>query len=231
LGVDESGADGWSWTASTAGWPVGQQTFSARVQSSSGVWSDMVSTTAIVQNADPLVVSLSATPAVVLESGQIELTAEGVTDPDGTVVRVEFYRDGVLLGAATDGSHGWTWTASTSDWPVGTHVFSARAWDNDGAPSALVTATATVVAQLPPVDFGVVPVFVMRQRELVISNDGPQPLVIPGFEYGAPFALLPKRRFRRGRRLDRCARRQHIVSRQLRTARRRRVSRRAAPDR
>jgi uncharacterized protein YkwD len=192
LGVDENGADDWEWTASTANWPVGEQTFSARVQSSSGAWSEMTSTTAMVQNAEPLVASLSAAPTVVLESGQIELTADGVMDPDGTVVRVEFYRGGVLLGSATDGSHGWTWAGSTSGWPAGTHEFSARAWDNDGASGGSVTATATVVAQLPPVDFGVVPVFAMRQRELVISNDGPQPVLIPEFEQGAPFAIHPK---------------------------------------
>jgi uncharacterized protein YkwD len=191
LGVDEDGTDGWDWTTSTAGWDVGEQTFSARVQSCNGEWSEMATTTASVQNARPLLASLSATPTVILECEQIELTADGITDPDGTVVRVDFYRNGVLLGTDADGSNGWTWTGSTAGWTAGAHEFSACAWDNDGASSELVSATTTVVAQLPSLDFGVVPVFARTHREIVISNDGPYQLIVPSFEPELPFTLQP----------------------------------------
>jgi hypothetical protein len=70
-------------------------------------------------------------------------------------------------------------------------VFSARAWDNEGASSELVTAVATVVAELGPMDFGVVPVFTTRQQVLTVSNEGPEPLVVPGDEIGTPFAIRP----------------------------------------
>ena len=191
LGVDEDPSNGWSWTSTTSGWPVGEQTLSARVQSSSGAWSEKTSTTATICNAAPLITGLSATPAVLIQSQQIALVADGATDPDGTVVRVDFYRGDVLLGSDVDGSNGWNWVGSTSGWPVGEHVFSARANDDQGASSELVTAVATVFADLGPVDFGVVPVFTTRQQVLTVSNEGPEPLVVPADEIGAPFAIRP----------------------------------------
>lgn len=195
LGVDENGDDGWSWTTSTAGWNVGQSTFSARVESCSGHWSETVTTTATVENAFPMVASLSASPAVVLEGQSIELSAAGVADLDGTVVQVDFYRNGTLLGTDTDAGNGWTWTGSTAGWPTGAHEFSVRAWDNDGASSELASATATLVAELQPLDFGVVPVFTSVQRELVICNVGPEPLIIPGLQQHPPFTMHPAEGF------------------------------------
>lgn len=191
LGTIESASDGWTWSGSTAGWEVGQHRLFARVQSDDGAWSESATTTVIVQNANPFVESLSASPSVVLEGQPIELTAAGVNDAEATVVRVDFYRNGILLGSDTDGSQGWTWTGNTAGWTAGAQEFSARAWDNDEASSELVTTTAVLVAQLPPLDFGVVPVFARAQRELVICNDGPEPLIVPGLQQELPFAMHP----------------------------------------
>jgi hypothetical protein len=43
LGTDENGSDGWSWTASTAGWALGQQTLFARTRNNLGVRSEAAS--------------------------------------------------------------------------------------------------------------------------------------------------------------------------------------------
>ena len=83
------------------------------------------------------------------------LTANGVTDSDGTVAKVEFYRDtngnGVidvgtdtLLGTDTSSSGGWTYTASTSGFPLGSNTYLARAQDNSSVWSSTVTATGTI---------------------------------------------------------------------------------------
>jgi hypothetical protein len=48
LGVDQDGADGWFWSGSTEGWPVGQFRFYARGQDDSGAWSELASVEALV---------------------------------------------------------------------------------------------------------------------------------------------------------------------------------------
>ncbi|TVS17746.1 MAG: hypothetical protein EA424_12100, partial [Planctomycetaceae bacterium] len=123
--------------------------------------------------------------------GELTLTAEGVFDPDGEVLLVEFYHGEDLLGAADDGAEGWTWTVSTVGWTLGEHEFTARAQDNDGAWSPMVSATVRVYAELEPVDFGGVPVLVMQARTLNVLNDGPGPLLVDGSGLGLPFAIRP----------------------------------------
>ena len=108
----------------------------------------------MVENAVPLLVSLSATPSPITRPGEITLAAGGVSDPDGTVARVEFYRGEVLLGVDEDGSDGWAITLGTAGWPLGEQSFSARAQDSDAAWSDPATATAVVAdAGLGTVDF------------------------------------------------------------------------------
>jgi hypothetical protein len=51
-------------------------------------------------------------------------------DHDGTVVRVEFFDDGLKLGEDTDGSDGWNYL--WQDYSLGWHVLTATAWDNEG---------------------------------------------------------------------------------------------------
>ncbi len=93
-----------------------------------------------------------------IRGNALTLSATGVADGDGTVTKVEFYRDvnqngaidpstDILLGADTAGTDGWTWTASTSDFPTGTNAFLARAQDDDLLWSG--TASATVLVNAP----------------------------------------------------------------------------------
>ena len=105
-------------------------------------------------NAVPLLASLSATPSPITRPGQLTLVADGVSDADGAVARVEFYRGEELLGVDEDGSDGWSISVATGGWAVGEHSFSARAEDNDAAWSEWATVTAIVAdADLETVDF------------------------------------------------------------------------------
>jgi hypothetical protein len=90
------------------------------------------------------------------EPREITLTASGVDDPDGEVVRVEFYRDtngnGIwdpgdhLLGYTLEGVGGqWILSGvSTAGWSLGEHTLFARAMDNEDAWSDAAVTTIVV---------------------------------------------------------------------------------------
>jgi fibronectin type 3 domain-containing protein len=103
----------------------------------------------------PTVQSLSASPSLVLPGDPITLTADGVSDPDGDLAKVRFYRDAngngtletssdVLVGEDTNGSNGWTVSASTTGLSANSYTFLAVAEDQGGRTSAIVSAVAVV---------------------------------------------------------------------------------------
>ena len=106
-------------------------------------------------NQPPSIGSLSASPNPVVLGNNLTLTANNVTDSDGRVLSVGFYRDvngngsididtDELLGIATNSDATWSWTGSTSGFPTGTNTYMASAEDNDYAFSNTVTTTGTV---------------------------------------------------------------------------------------
>jgi len=172
LGEDTQGADGWRWSGGVALWPLGSYGAFARAQDDDGAWSAVVSTAVTVQNALPAVGSLAQTPGEVARPDLLTLTASDVVDPDGTVQRVEFYRDAngngvldpasdLLLGIDANGANGWGWNAVTTAWPLGEHVYFARAHDSDAAWGGAAAAIG-VVSNAPPV--------------IVALADGPDPV-------------------------------------------------------
>ncbi len=191
LGVDQHASGGWNWSGTTVGWPVGPHTVFARARDNQGAWSEAVSTAVTVIDPPPIITDLSASPATVLRPGQITLTADIESASQGSVVRVEFYRDGVLCGTDNQGNDGWSWTGDTENWPSGQHIFSARAWNHHGAASQWATTNAWVVADFPPIDFGVVPLFSTRQIEVLLNNDGPQVLIVDPAALDPPYAIRP----------------------------------------
>src|SRR5690606_13823968 len=75
--------------------------------------------------AKPSIGSLSDSPDPVAQGSNLTLTANNVTDADGYVTAVEFYRDtngngsiepgtDVPLGTDSSSVGGWTWTGSTA---------------------------------------------------------------------------------------------------------------------
>jgi hypothetical protein len=106
-------------------------------------------------DAPPVIASFTAIPAPVTQG--LTLTASNVSDADGTLNSVEFYRDansngmldlGVdqLVGSGSSASGVWTWVGSSAGFPLGSNRFIARAQDNDGAWSSAVFAMADNVS-------------------------------------------------------------------------------------
>ncbi len=114
-----------------------------------------------ITDAPPTINQLTVVPSTLAQGQNLTLTALGVNDPDGTVTKVEFYRDadgndvfdaGIDTLVATDNSEagGWSWSGSTAGFPLGTYRCFARAQDNDSNWSVPESATITVT---PPPDF------------------------------------------------------------------------------
>ncbi|HEX8912691.1 MAG TPA: SdrD B-like domain-containing protein [Humisphaera sp.] len=169
LGSDANGADGWSVTASTAGLEPGGYTYYAVAVDNQGRLSPAVSTASVVippppPNVAPAVGGLTATPSTAVVGTPVTLTATGVSDPDGTVAGVAFYREtnstpGLQLGAGGDtlvyadanGTDGWSAGSATAALPAGQYTFYAQATDNLSARSNVATATVTVTDPPPNV--------------------------------------------------------------------------------
>src|SRR5690606_20194773 len=64
-------------------------------------------------------------------------------DPDGPVVKVEFYSTATLIGTATAAP----WQISWSDAPVGSHTITAVATDSDGDTATSEPVNIVVEAQ------------------------------------------------------------------------------------
>jgi hypothetical protein len=90
-------------------------------------------------NRAPMVeITSPASNAVIYPPANLPITATA-SDPDGNIARVEFSRDGELLGVLPSGPFTWTW----SDVPPGEHTIMVRAIDDLGA--ALSASTSVRV--------------------------------------------------------------------------------------
>ena len=95
----------------------------------------------VFNDFDAPVVTLTVPTEGQLVRGTITLTATA-SDPGSGIARVEFYRDGVLLGSDTTSAYTWNWSTTTV--PDGTVRIEARAFDRAGL-SASAFANVTVV--------------------------------------------------------------------------------------
>ncbi|MFO0870000.1 MAG: dockerin type I domain-containing protein [Pirellulales bacterium] len=163
VGADSAGSDGWSATFSSSLLTPGLKTGYAvavddlLAESNPAVANFQV----LAPNLPPAIVFLGIDPAVVVPPQFTTLTANGVSDVDGFVTRVDFFREsngiaglqtGVggdqFVGADGSSAGGWSLIYSTNGLTEGLHVFYARALDNGGVSSAPVAATLQV--GLPP---------------------------------------------------------------------------------
>jgi len=154
LGADLSPGNGWNLSASTTDFALGTNRFFARAQDNKEAWSTTATTTATVEDAPPVIGSLSAAPTLLTPGQNLTLTANNVSD-DETVAKVDFYRDSnkngtldiatdTLLGSDEDSSDGWSWTGSTTGFESGVNRYFARATDNKDALSAAVSTTSMI---------------------------------------------------------------------------------------
>ncbi|KKL62677.1 hypothetical protein LCGC14_2182810, partial [marine sediment metagenome] len=123
--------------------------------------------TTVDVNDLPTIGSLTATPEPVFEGDDLTLTANGVADVDGSVVKVEFFRDdnadgiaqpGEKIGEDTDPADGFG-LILPAGWPIGNYTVLAVAHDDRGGLSTDAVAPASVagtIAERPGilVDFG-----------------------------------------------------------------------------
>ncbi len=159
IGTDSNPAGGYTFSFSTSGQALGNVNFFARAVDNDAYVSAFGFAAATIINAVPTITSLTTSAAVFVIGQSMTLTASGVADGDGTITRVDFYRDanangvadaGEQVGSDSNPAGGYTYTLTTAQSgviPSGTAKFLAIAIDNDGAASATRQGSAT--AQTP----------------------------------------------------------------------------------
>lgn len=97
-------------------------------------------------NALPVVtLTAPANNAVYVAPASIAMSATA-SDGDGTIAKVEFLRDGVVLGTDTTAPYAYAWASV----PAGTYKLTARAYDNGGAVATSAVTTIQVKANVVP---------------------------------------------------------------------------------
>ncbi len=97
-------------------------------------------------NALPAVsVTAPANNASFVAPASIAITAVA-SDSDGTIAKVEFYRDAVLLGTDTTSPYAFTWANA----PVGNYALTAKAYDNAGGVKSSAIVNVQVKANVAP---------------------------------------------------------------------------------
>ncbi|MCG9715372.1 glycosyl hydrolase family 18 protein [Vibrio alginolyticus] len=96
------------------------------------------------QNEVPTVTLTSPSASASVTAGDVVNLAADAADTDGTVSKVEFFVDGVLVDQATSAPYAASWTATE-----GQHEFSTKAYDDAGAVSTASVVTLTVASAQP----------------------------------------------------------------------------------
>ncbi|SKB01648.1 Calcineurin-like phosphoesterase [Prosthecobacter debontii] len=92
-------------------------------------------------NQSPTVAFVSPLANELIRASEAQLQVS-VSDSDGTVTQVEFYRNGSKIGESTVAPFSFTWTGIS----VGEHTLTAVAWDNDGGSTTSTPITVTATA-------------------------------------------------------------------------------------
>ncbi|EIO3907748.1 chitinase C-terminal domain-containing protein [Vibrio vulnificus] len=95
-------------------------------------------------NQVPTTALTSPVATDVVKEGDIVVLAATAADQDGTVAKVEFLVDGVVVGQDTSAPFSASWTAT-----AGAHTFSSVAYDDKGAVSQPSKVTLTVESTQP----------------------------------------------------------------------------------
>jgi hypothetical protein len=139
LGTDTSSPYSFTWTSV----PAGSYTLTAVAFDADGGRTTSLAASITVQpgaNGPPSVSLTSpANGATFNAPATIELTASA-SDPENRLARVEFYRDGMLLGSDSSSPYSFTWSSA----PAGTYSLTAVAFDSDGAQATSAAVSITV---------------------------------------------------------------------------------------
>ena len=155
LGEDLTAPYEFTWT----GAPSGVHSLTARATDNDGGIG--VSSTVSITVTQPPIVKFASPPegSAWGYPGTVSLSVNA-SDPDGTVGRVEYYRNGSLLGSVTSGNpYAFNWTLPLS---TGIQILTARVFDNTGTEGKPDTVRITlssrpVVTLTTPVHFAAYP--------------------------------------------------------------------------
>ncbi len=143
LGTDTSAP--YSWTYSNVA--AGTYAITAVATDNSGTAATSNTATVTVTSTPPTVtLTAPANGASAVAPASFTLTANA-SDSDGTISKVEFKSNGVLLGTDTSAPYSWTY----SNVAAGTYAITAVATDNSGTAATSNTATVTVTSTPPTV--------------------------------------------------------------------------------
>jgi len=95
---------------------------------------------AFAQNQPPTISLWSPSNGATLQAPGLMQLRVVASDPDGSVTKVEYFRNGIFLGAVTTPPFSANWT----NVPAGTYTMTAKAFDNAGATTVSTGRTVTV---------------------------------------------------------------------------------------
>ena len=125
----------------------GTQSLSARAIDNLGVSTTSAPVSiSVTANASPTVTLDQPTTGQSIAAGSMVNLAATATDSDGSIAKVEFFANDVLIATDTTAPYTATWTATGT----GSVTLTARATDNDGATTNSAGVTVNLVSNLPP---------------------------------------------------------------------------------
>jgi hypothetical protein len=177
-------AGAWSLTVSAAGFAGGENRLIARATDNNG-GTGTATASVTIYNHSPQIASLSVSPTTVARGAKMTLTANGAKDADGTIFKVEFFVDvspgdpfdpavDLKIGEDANPVGGFSLpTTVPTNRVLGTTIFFARAFDNDGTVSNVVTTSVTVVNVNPTIGgLTVAPATVTQPANITLTATG-----------------------------------------------------------
>jgi hypothetical protein len=141
LATDTAAPYAHAWT-NVAG---GTYTLTAKATDDKGAVTASAPVTAIVNRPPATAISAPANNAILVAPLNLTVNASA-SDADGTVSKVEFFRNGTLAATDTASPYSFAW----SNVPLGTHTLTSKATDNRGATTTSAPVTFTVNANVAP---------------------------------------------------------------------------------
>ncbi len=156
LGSDTDGSDGWTIDAIATGDDVTPTIYRAVAVDNDGNRGPgrTVAVTFQPPVVPPTITSVDATPNPVVQGNDLTLTAVGVSDSDGFVQSVSFFRDGEFVGSDALAFDGFSLVVPTADLSPGSYTFSVIATDetlNDSEPVFVSVEVLPEVGNVAPV--------------------------------------------------------------------------------
>jgi YD repeat-containing protein len=159
-------------------WPnvgAGSYSLTARATDNQGATTTSAAVAVTVNGPPTISLTAPSTNSVFVAGSTVTISATA-SDTDGSISKVEFYRDGTLLGTTLTAPYSYTWT----NVPAGSYSLTAVATDNTNA-----TTTSAAVA-VSAVDF-------LGARLDAANRTGSDDLFSRNFNWGANLVHLPGR--------------------------------------